>query len=419
MLRSLSFWVLAMLAAGIAAGAAIGAWAPGLADAAGLVEAVGNLWLNALRMTVIPLIVALLVTGVAALADAVSAGQLAARAIFIFAAMLATATVYVALVFPAMLAIWPPDAAAAAAMIAGAGSGPAGAIASPTLAAFIASLAPANPVRAAAEDAILPLVVFAAVFGFALTRLPVSQRAALNDFFKALADAMIVIVRWVLLLAPVGVFALSLGVGLRSGAGVAGLLLHYVAMVSTATAGVTVLAVLFVLVWGRVSPARFLAASAPVLAVAISTQSSLASLPLMVQRARDALGVRPGSANLVLPLAVAVFRMTSPVANLAVALYIAKLYGFEPTTTQLVSACVVAMAVSVGTVGLPGQVSFFTSMAPICIALGAPLELLPILLAVEVIPDIFRTVGNVAGDLAAVTIADRHKRREPEIQPAG
>jgi proton glutamate symport protein len=414
MLRSLSFWVLAMLAAGIAVGAAINAWAPGLAGAAEIVEAAGRLWLNALRMTVIPLIVALLVTGVAALADAVSAGKLAARAIFIFAVMLVSAAVYVALVFPAMLALWPADEAAAAAMIAGAGSGPVAAIAPPAFADFLATLAPSNPVRAAAEDAILPLVVFAVIFGFAVTRLPVAQRATLTDFFKALADAMIVIVRWVLLLAPAGVFALSLGVGLRSGAGAVGLLLHYVVMVSAITAGVTVLAVVFALVWGRVNPMRFFAGIAPVQAVAISTQSSIASLPLMVQRSREALGVSPGAANLVLPLAVAIFRMTSAVANVAVALFIAHLYGIELTPLQLASGCAVALMVSVGTVGLPGQVSFFTSMAPICLALGVPMELLPILLAVEVIPDIFRTVGNVTADMAAVVIADRRKD-----QPAG
>jgi proton glutamate symport protein len=414
MLRSLSFWVLAMLAAGIAVGAAINAWAPGLAGAAEIVEAAGRLWLNALRMTVIPLIVALLVTGVAALADAVSAGRLAARAILIFAVMLVSAAVYVALVFPAMLALWPADEAAAAAMIAGAGSGPVAAIAPPAFADFLATLAPSNPVRAAAEDAILPLVVFAVLFGFAVTRLPVTQRATLTDFFKALADAMIVIVRWVLLLAPAGVFALSLGVGLRSGAGAVGLLLHYVVMVSAITAGVTILAVLFALVWGRVNPVRFFAGIAPVQAVAISTQSSIASLPLMVQRSRDALGVSPGAANLVLPLAVAIFRMTSAVANVSVALFIAHLYGIELTPLQLASGCAVALMVSVGTVGLPGQVSFFTSMAPICLALGVPMELLPILLAVEVIPDIFRTVGNVTADMAAVVIADRRKD-----QPAG
>jgi Na+/H+-dicarboxylate symporter len=111
----------------------------------------------------------------------------------------------------------------------------------------------------------------------------------------------------------------------------------------------------------------------------------------------------------VLPLAVAIFRMTSPVANLAVAFFVAAIYGIEPGVMQIVAAVLVAAAVSVGTVGLPGQASFFTSIAPICIALGVPLDILPILLAVEVIPDIFRTVGNVTADMAATVIAARDK----------
>ena len=111
--------------------------------------------------------------------------------------------------------------------------------------------------------------------------------------------------------------------------------------------------------------------------------------------------------GVVLPLAVAVFRLTSPVANLAVAYFVAHIYGVEPTPLQLAGGVFVAVAVSIGSVGLPGQISFFASMAPICLAIGAPIELLPILLAVEVIPDIFRTVGNVTGDLAATVVLNR------------
>ena len=82
----------------------------------------------------------------------------------------------------------------------------------------------------------------------------------------------------------------------------------------------------------------------------------------------------------------------------------AHVYGIQPSLTQMLAAGFVALAVSVGSVGLPGQISFFVSVTPICIALGAPLELLPILLAVEVIPDIFRTIGNVTGDLGVAAM---------------
>jgi len=321
--------------------------------------------------------------------------------------MLTVATLYAVVAFPAAYALWPVDSAAAEAFIAGAGASPAEPALPPALGEWLAALAPSNPVAAAAEGAILPLVVFAIFFGFAATRLPADRRDPMVGFFRAVADTMIVIVRWVLIAAPLGVFALSLGVGLRSGLGAAGVLLQYVVVTSALTLAVTFLALAFAVLWGRARPGLFISASAPVLAVAFSTQSSLASLPLMVERSRDAMGVPERVANIVLPLAVAIFRVTSPVANIGVVFFLGEVYGVDFTVGQIAAGAFVAIAVSVGSVGLPGQVSFIASVAPIAIAMGAPLELLGILLAVEVIPDIFRTVGNVTGDLAAAVIANR------------
>jgi Na+/H+-dicarboxylate symporter len=104
--------------------------------------------------------------------------------------------------------------------------------------------------------------------------------------------------------------------------------------------------------------------------------------------------------------------MTSPVGNLAVALFVVAVYGLEPGPMELAGAIAVALAVSIGSVGLPGQVSFFASVAPICLALGAPVELLGVLVAVEIVPDIFRTIGNVTADLAAAVIVDRRAQAE-------
>jgi Na+/H+-dicarboxylate symporter len=142
-------------------------------------------------------------------------------------------------------------------------------------------------------------------------------------------------------------------------------------------------------------------------AVAASTQSSLATLPVMIECARDELGIAARVAHLVLPLAVAVFRYTSPLGNLAVCFFVAALYGLQPGVLQIAAALFVAFAVSVGSVGLPGQVSFLASVAPICLALGVPVEILGILVAVEVVPDIFRTLGNVTADLAVTTVLGR------------
>lgn len=409
-MRTAALATVLALALGVAAGAAVGAWAPPwLRGATETFESVGSLWLNALRMTVIPLVFSLLVTGVASVADAAATGRLAARALIIFAIMLTIATVYACIATPAALSFWPVDPAAAQALIAGAGAAPAAAAAPPSFGAWLAALAPANPVAAAAESAVLPLTVFALFFGFAATRLPVEQRVPMIAFFRSVADTMIVIVRWVLIAAPIGVFALSLGVGLRSGLGAAGVLLQYVVIVSAVTAGVVVIAVIAAVVWGRMRPGVYLSGAAPVLAVAFSTQSSLASLPLMVERTRDAMGVPERVANLVLPLAVAVFRMTSPVANLGVVFFVAAVHGVDLGLAAIVAGAFVAIAVSISSVGLPGQVSFFASVVPIALAMGVPIELLGILIAVEVIPDIFRTLGNVAADMSATVIASKDR----------
>jgi Na+/H+-dicarboxylate symporter len=401
--KSLSFIVLLALVAGLAAGAWIRADGAQFTQAAEIIEAFGGLWLNALRMTVVPLVFSLLVVGIASVSDAATTGRLATRAVLLFSVLLLFAGIYGVLATRGALALWPVDPGAAAAFIAGAGGAGAEVPPPPSFISWLQGLAPSNPVKAAAESAILPLVVFAVFFGFAATRLEARLRAPLVDLFRAVSEAMVVIVRWVLLAGPFGVFALALGVGLRAGLGAAGTLFQYVAIVSAVTLGVTIIAWLFALVFGRQSIGKFSAAATPVWAIAFSTQSSLASLPAMIEAGRT-LRIPDHVIDLILPLAVAVFRFTSPVANLAVCFFVAHLYGIEPSLLQIVGAIVVAFGVSVGSVGLPGQISFIASVAPIAMALGAPTELLGILLAVEVVPDIFRTLGNVTGDLAATSI---------------
>lgn len=406
---SLSLRVMLALAAGLAVGAAARTWGiPGGTGTVALIEGLGQLWLNALRMTIIPLVFALLVTGIASIADAAATGRLALKAVLVFALMLVGATIYGIAASEGLHALWPIDPEGARLLLAGAPDDTTVRqnVDGGSLTTFLTSLAPANPIRAAADDAILGVVVFAIVFGFATTRLPVRLRQPLTVFFEAVAETMIVIVHWVLRAAPIGVFGLSLGVGLRAGLGAAGTLGHYIALLVLVQVGLIGLTYVVAMAFGRVSLGRFAHAVAPAQVVAFSTQSSLACLPVMVERARDHLGVSAATAGLVLPLAVAVFRITSTVANLAVCLYVAHLYGIALTPGVLIAGAVTALAISVGTVGLPGQVSFFASIAPIALAMGLPLEVLPLLLAVEVVPDIFRTIGNVTADLAAARIVE-------------
>jgi Na+/H+-dicarboxylate symporter len=411
MTRSLSLIVLASLLAGLL----VGAWIqsvgnPQLTSAADVVQAFGGLWLNALRMTVIPLVFSLLVVGIASVADATATGGLVARAVILFTVLLVLAAIFSILVVNGVLSLWPVDRASAASFIAGAGSSAPQITAPPTFSDWLQSLAPSNPIASAAQDKVLPLVVFAIFFGFAATRLAVSMRESLVGFFRAVSEVMIVIVHWVLLAGPIGVFALSLGVGAHTGFAAAGTIAHYIAVVAGTLAASTVVAFLIAIVFGRQPVGKFVNAATPVWAIAFSTQSSLASLPAMLEGARRGLGISERVVDVILPLAVAVFRFTSPVGNLAVCYFIAHLYGLHPSFLQMASGVAVAYAMSIGAVGLPGQVSYIASIAPICLALGVPTDLLGIFLAVEVIPDIFRTLGNVTGDLAATSILARGEK---------
>ncbi|WP_372786795.1 dicarboxylate/amino acid:cation symporter [Phenylobacterium sp.] len=415
MLRSLSVRVLIALVAGLALGAAAAAYGGvEVKRVIEVVESVGGLWLNSLRMTVVPLIFAVLVTGIAGVADAAATGRLAVRTLVLIVVILTFSACFSVGFAELFYAIWPVGGTGGAALKAGASASPDLAKAAPNLIDFVKGLAPQNAIKAASEDAILPLVVFASFFGFAVTRLPDARRRSITEFFDSVGEAMVTIVRWVLWAAPIGVFALGLGVGLRAGVGAAGEIGHYMAAISLTNIGLTLLAYVLALAVGRVPFGRWARAVAPVQVAAFATQSSLACLPAMIERSRDDLGIADRVTGLVLPLSVALFRMTGPAANLGVALFLLQVYGVHPSVGQYVGAVFVSVATSLASVSLPGQVSFFASIAPICLTLGLPIDLLPILIAVEVIPDIFRTIGNVTGDMAITAVLGRGETSAPD-----
>ena len=399
--------ILIALAAGLAIGMALAAFAPGPALAgADWVQPIGTAWLNALRMTIVPLVVALLVTGIAATAEAARASRVTGRAVVLILAVLWSSSAIGAAATLGLLELFPLGAGPAAALRATfEGAAPVGAV--PSFAEFLSAIVPTNPVAAAANDAFLPLIVFTASFAFAVTRLPDAPRRVLTDFFQALADAMLVLINWVLWLAPIGVGALAYVVGARAGTSALGALVHYVLVVASVGAIVWLGAWVVAWIGGGVGPARFTRAILPAKAVALSTQSSLASLPAMLKGA-ERLGVPVSVAGVTLPLSVAIFRATGPAMNIAVALYVAHVFGVALGPTQIAAGIAAAAITTMGAVSLPGQISFVSSIAPIAIAMGVPIEPLALLVAVETIPDIMRTVGNVSMDVAVTaTVAKR------------
>lgn len=410
--------ILLALVAGLTAGIALAAFAPGAVDpVAGVATPIGTAWLNALQMTIVPLVFALLVTGVAATAEAAQAGRLAGRAIALYVSLLFVSACLAAVLTPLFLQIAPlptESAASLRAAIAGADAIPP----APPLGEFLAAIVPTNVVKAAADNAFLSMIIFALVFAFAVTRIGQEGRALLTAFFIAVRDAMLVVIGWILWVAPVGVFALAIVVGARAGSGAFGALIHYVLTVSAVGVVVALLAYPLAVFGGKVTLGRYARAALPAQAVAVSTQSSLASLPAMLEGARQ-IGVPVSTSGVTLPLAVAIFRCTGPAMNFAVAIYVATWFGIALTPATLAVGIVVATLTSLGSVSLPGTVSYVSAIAPVAATIGAPVAPLGLLVAVETIPDIVRTFGNVMMDLATTATLSRDRHLEAGDSDSG
>jgi proton glutamate symport protein len=339
----------------------------------------------------------------------------ARRAIVTFMLILTGGALFAALAAPLVFSLFPHNPALISAL--DHASMPAAAQVAPNWVDTLVAIVPNNAIMAAAQSTMLPLVVFALFLGFALTRIEPVRRAMLVEFFQAIADAMIVIVRWVLWVAPLGVFALILSVCARSGLGMLSALGVYVLVECLLYLSVTVMMLPVALIFGGEQFRRFVPALVPAQVVAISTQSSLASLPAMLESADRRLGYPKQVAALVLPMAVSLFRLTSPVQYVTSAVFIAWAYGIDLSTAQLLAGALLAVVISLGSVGLPGQVTFIATNLPVAQAMGLPLSPLGLMLAVDTIPDALATLGNVTADLTATSVVNRQSRRDTE-EPA-
>jgi len=402
-------WVLIALLLGAGAGLLLAHYdAPLALDMAEVLDPVGRLWLNALQMTVVPLVTALVIVGINTASSAAASGRMARQAIVVFAVLLVASASFAALVSPALLGLIPRDEAIIAAFRA-ALAAPDVLATPPSAGQWISALIPSNAIAAAAANAMLPLVVFAMFFGFALGKIEPERRERLLDLVRTIGETMIVIVCWVLWAAPLGVFALVLAVCARIGPSVLGALGYYIALMCTVYLSITLLLYAVAVLAARERLSRFAAALLPVQAIAASTQSSLASLPVMIDSARTRLGYPTRLTALVLPMAVSLFRITSPAQYIAVASFIAWLYGIELTLAQYAVAVFISAALSMGSTGLPGQANFMTNNMPVTQGLGLPVEPLGVLLAIDTIPDVFCTVGNTTGDMAATSVLARRE----------
>ena len=406
---SLTTRVLLALAAGVGVGLGLSEIDPAMSrSVAAVVEPVGTLFVNAIRMTVIPLVVSSLIVGIATSGSGASVAKIGGRGAIVFLILLAASGAIGALIAPPVLSRVNVDPAAIASLRASTGSSidAASGNAIQTPVQWLVSLVPSNPFKAAADGAMLPLIIFALVFGLALISAPAASRDRIVTIFRAVAQSMLVLVRWLLVVAPIGVFALALPLVARLGLSAVGALATYVVLVSFAAIAFSLL-VLYpaAAILGGVSIRDFAKAAAPAQAVAISARSSLAALPALIDAARTKLNLSEEVAGFFLPLASATFRVGATLGLTTGCVFIARLYGIDISGAQLGTILLTAIITSFSIPGIPG--GSIIAMVPVLSSVGLPVEGIGILLGVDTIPDMFRTAANVTGQLAAATIVSR------------
>jgi len=412
--RRLSRTALALIA--LAAGLGVGVllhgaaapWAARVADGLGLI---GQIWVAALRMTVVPLMIALTLATILGAPRDGSVGALGLRTLTVFVALLVGLGVLSIGATAPALSLFPADPGTVAAFRAqSAPSPPAAPAAADPAAGGIAALLPANPFAAAASGDVLPILVFTVVFGLAAQRLPGDSAEPLRRVAKAVADAMLVLVTAILWALPLGVFALCAAFAFKTGLRLTGVLAGYTALASAVLLAATALLYPIAAAFGRVSLGRFARGVAPAQAVAIGTRSSLASLPALVEGGRRHLALPPSATGFVLPLSVSALKLDRTIESPVKLLFLAHVYGVTLSVPQLAVFMGTLLILSFSTAGIP-SVGTVRSI-PAYLAAGIPIEGVVMLNAVAAITDVFETLVNVTGDMAAAVIVTRGGREE-------
>lgn len=394
-----------MLHIAIAAGLVLGI-ITGLLGAAGVDLAMtvalasapfGAAFMSAIRMVIIPLVMAVIFTGVANLGDPRKLGRLGGTTLAFFWASLVPAIVigmgvmWIGLGFaPDMTA---PEAAAREAP------------ALPGFIDFLVALIPANPFAAAAEGALLQLIVFTALLAAAAGTLEEEKRARLTGFAEAVGDALIRLVWWILWTAPIGIFGLAAPVTAQLGWGLIQSLAVFV--ISVAVALIIFVSVVYLpLVWfvGGISPFRFLGGIFGATSIAFSTTSTAAALPVTLEEARTKLGVSETVADLVIPLGASMYRAGSALFQGAAVVFLAHLFEVPIPPAALGGAILATFMVSLTVAPVPS--SGVVTLAPALDTVGIPLSGLSILLGIDRVPDMFRTSVNLIGQAATAVLVD-------------
>ncbi|PYP13452.1 MAG: hypothetical protein DMD54_16715, partial [Gemmatimonadetes bacterium] len=391
--------LLAGLVLGLIAAALADHQHPALANVLTTIQPLGVIFKNLLSMVAIPLVATALFAGLAKLGELRTLGSLVARTLGFF---WSTSIIAIALGF-AIGSIMLPRAAVSPekqAVLQAAAADPAAVQSAtatiPTGFDFLVQLVPANPFKAAADGNLLPVIVFVSIFAIATATLPSERRMPLINMADAATDALIRIVHWVLIIAPIGIFALVAPTAARYGWDVVRAMLWFIAAVIVGSlvfiAIVYLPSVAFI---ARLSPLRFVRAAYPSMFMGFSATSSMAALPNMIDAADKDLHLPRPVSGFVLPLGASINRGGGALYQSIAVLFIARLYGMPFGFGHMLQAGIAVFLASLTTAAVPsgGVISLFPAFQ----SLGLPLGGLSILLGLDRISDMFRTMTNVTG----------------------
>lgn len=351
----------------------------------------GDAFMRAIQMVVIPLVGVTVFVGVAKIGDPRKLGRLGGLSVGFFwlttlpAILIGMGIMRAALAFAP--AVEPPTSA------------PEVAPELPGTVDFLVNLIPRNPFEAAADGALLPIIIFTALFAAATTTLPAERRETLISLGESLTDVLIKLVHWVLWTAPLGVFGLAAPVAARTGvAMLQNLAIFIVAVVVALFLFMGLVFLPAVRYLGGMPVGRFVRGTLGTYAMGFGTTSSVATLPVMFEEAEE-LELPRRISTLVLPLAASINRPGSALFQGAAVVFLASVYG-APLDPGSVTGAVLATFLAAMTVAPVPSASIMT-MAPALDTVGVPLAGLGLMLGIDRVPDMFRSATNTVGHMAA------------------
>lgn len=395
----LQFAIAGGLILGLVVGLAASATgSPTLHAIADSVAPLGKIFMNAIRMVVIPLIVAVIYTSIARLGDPRKLGRIGTFTIAYYWLTLipAIAIGMVTMNFGLRFAgeIQMPEANATTV---------------PELQGFVdflVSLVPANPISAAANGQILPLIVFTALMGAATATLADERRERMVTFADDASEALMKLVWWILYTAPVGVFGLVAPVTARLGWDLLQSLAVFIVCVGIGLI-VYMSLVMFPLVKlvGKIGTKRYLRDTFGAVSIAVGATSTAAAIPVTLEETTNKLKVSKTTADILIPLGASMHRPGSALFQGAAIVFLAHLYGVPIPAAAIGAAMLATFMVSLTVAPVPS--SGVVTMAPALDAVGVPVSGLAIMLGIDRIPDMMRTATNLLSQVSAAVLVDR------------